>query len=395
MNSRIRVIDSIRGLALLGLPTMNIVAFSMPFAAYFNPYAYGTASYVDHALFVFFSLFADQKFMGLFSTLFGASMLLLLDGLEQKKFLDAGTWVAKRHYLRNFWLLVFGVLHAMFLWEGDVLSLYAILAMLLYVFRHLSPAILFGLSLALIVLSASFPLMVDVTTMDSLNTRELNYFFAPDSQQIAQQVSIYSGDYQTLLKHMSGMDSSASESNDEELISSWIALFAVGASVWLRAFSMMLLGMALYRWAVFQGTKSQTWCRNTALFCLLIGIPTTAVGVFWNYSHDFSLQSQFSVSLTTQVLGGYITVLGYIYGLLWLYSSARLQALLRGFANVGRMSLTNYLMQSFICAWIFYGYGAGWYGQLNRFELLLVVVSIWLLQYHFSKWWLNHMQQGL
>ena len=133
-SQRIVAIDVLRGFALLGILIINIQAFSMPVAAYFNPTAYGDLTGANRWVWVLSHIFADQKFMTIFSLLFGAGIILLTTRLEER---GQSAW--KIHYRRTFWLLVFGLVHAYLFWLGDILVLYAVCALVVYWFRRLSP----------------------------------------------------------------------------------------------------------------------------------------------------------------------------------------------------------------------------------------------------------------
>jgi uncharacterized protein len=150
MQQRIEGIDLLRGFALLGLPTMNMVVFSMPSSAYINPTSFTELSFLNDFLFSFFHLFSDQKFMGLFALLFGASILLLTN-----KSKGSGKRPSFIHYSRMFWLFVFGILHSLYLWDGDVLALYAILGCLLYPLKSMRARWL--LLIASIVMACAVP----------------------------------------------------------------------------------------------------------------------------------------------------------------------------------------------------------------------------------------------
>ena len=104
---RIGSIDVLRGFAVLGILIMNIQYYSMISAAYFNPTAYGDLNGVNYVVWLLSHLFADMKFMGLFSLLFGAGVLLFSERAEAKSAKSAGV-----HYRRSLWLLLFGMLHA-------------------------------------------------------------------------------------------------------------------------------------------------------------------------------------------------------------------------------------------------------------------------------------------
>ena len=112
--ARIDAIDVLRGFALLGILVMNIQAFAMPQAAYFNPTAYGDLEGANLRVWLAGRMFFDQKFMTLFSMLFGAGIVLMAGRAEARG--DAG----RVHYRRMGWLLVIGLLHAHLLWHGDI-----------------------------------------------------------------------------------------------------------------------------------------------------------------------------------------------------------------------------------------------------------------------------------
>ena len=133
MKKRIRSIDILRGFALLGILIMNMMSFAMPSIAYYSPVAYeGTIS--NQVVYCISHVIADQKFMALFSMLFGASTLLFVQSAIKK-----GKRASLLFYSRNFWLLVIGLVHSTFIWYGDVLFVYAICAFILYFFRNLAP----------------------------------------------------------------------------------------------------------------------------------------------------------------------------------------------------------------------------------------------------------------
>src|SRR4029079_19331024 len=128
---RIATLDIVRGVAVMGILAMNIVAFAMPGAAYPNPMAYGTEGPADLASWVFSFILIDGKMRGLFSFLFGASLLLVVERAEA-----SGQSPARVHCSRMAWLLVFGLVHFYLIWWGDLLSLSAPVGMIAFLFRR-------------------------------------------------------------------------------------------------------------------------------------------------------------------------------------------------------------------------------------------------------------------
>ena len=146
---RIPSLDLLRGFALLGILIINIQVFSMISAAYLNPTAYGDLSGVNGWVYILSHVLADQKFMTLFTILYGAGIVLMTSRAEA-----CGTSSAGIHYRRTFILLVIGLLHAYLLWAGDVLVSYALCALAVFPFRKLSPKTLLTLGLCSVLIAS-------------------------------------------------------------------------------------------------------------------------------------------------------------------------------------------------------------------------------------------------
>jgi uncharacterized protein len=136
-DTRILSIDVLRGFAVLGLLIMNIQSFSMIFEAYMNPTAYGDLTGLNKWVWILSHLMANEKFMTLFSMLFGAGILLFIEKVRSKD-----RKPGPLHYRRNFWLLLFGLAHAYLIWYGDILVAYSLCAFFVYLFRNKKPSTL-------------------------------------------------------------------------------------------------------------------------------------------------------------------------------------------------------------------------------------------------------------
>jgi len=133
MNERIEPIDILRGFALLGILIMNISSFAMPSMAYYSPVVYDINP-LNHIIYSVTHIIADQKFMAIFSMLFGASTILFINSVKKKEKSPLLLF-----YSRNFWLLMLGWIHSTYLWYGDILLFYALCAFILFLFKNLSP----------------------------------------------------------------------------------------------------------------------------------------------------------------------------------------------------------------------------------------------------------------
>ena len=133
--SRYITLDAMRGFAVMGILAMNIIGFAMPEWAYITPAAYGGETFADQMAWLFSFVFIDGKMRGLFSLLFGASLILITERASSK-----GESPAQVHYRRMAWLAVFGLVHYFFIWFGDILFLYAMAGMVAFGFRNWAPA---------------------------------------------------------------------------------------------------------------------------------------------------------------------------------------------------------------------------------------------------------------
>ena len=227
---RIEVLDVLRGFALLGILTMNIGSFSMPSAAYMDPTAWGEFSGLNLGLWVTTHLFADLKFMAIFSMLFGAGLVLMSNRRSAR-----GEKTAGLHLRRMFWLLVFGLLHAHLLWPGDVLVWYALCGTVLFAFRNVGPRTL--ISLALVSWSiGSLILITGALSFQDWPPEEAAQLIAdlkPQQEVLLAEVNHYRGGW---LEQMNVRLPTAIES-ETSIFASW--------AVW-RVSGLMLLGMALF-----------------------------------------------------------------------------------------------------------------------------------------------------
>ena len=146
---RIASIDALRGFSLLGILLLNIVSFGLPFAAYMNPSVYGGATGSDLSVWLIAIIFWDGKMRCIFSMLFGAGAVLLLDRAARR---GAGLEAADVYYRRTIWLIVFGLVHAHLIWSGDILYGYGVVGLLLFPLRRLSARTLLIAGSALIFL---------------------------------------------------------------------------------------------------------------------------------------------------------------------------------------------------------------------------------------------------
>ncbi len=387
MKQRIVVIDVLRGFALLGILLMNMSSFAMPNMAYFNPTVYGGNDVWNRLVFSLSHIFADQKMMALFSMLFGASVMLVTSNLEKRGQSPFGF-----HYIRNFWLLIFGLLHSVLIWDGDILLIYALCSFVLYWLRRMPPKWQLGLGLLIFFvpslvsasIGATFPYL---TPADQAYAES---FWQPDETAVTTELALYRGSYTDQLAHRLGDDpSSAPYADGQSLVEINLLVEFFG-----RALGMMLVGMAFYSWDVLTARRSDEFYIKMVLAGFGVGLPMGLISLYQYTAHDWSaIYSLFNGRIPNHIATPFI-VSGYI-ALIMLWSRSNQLAKLRDrLAAVGRMALTNYIGQSIIGTFIFYGFGLGLFGYLNRVEQFLIILLIWVFQFMFSSWWLSRYQYG-
>jgi uncharacterized protein len=378
LSERIVSLDVLRGFAVLGILLINIQSFAMIEAAYLNPLAYGNFEGINKWVWIIGYLFGDMKFMAMFSMLFGAGVILFTERLEKK-----GIKPLRIHYWRTMWLFLFGLLHAYLLWYADILVIYSLCAVWIVLFRKKKPGTLLvaGLlflsvaSLLYILTGLSMPWWTDA------DKQALMQGWFPSAEWIQKEIATYRGGW---IEQMGMRVDSALRMQ----IFVFFFLF-----VW-RAGGLMLIGMAFFKWGILSLQKSKKFYLKMLTFCLIPGLFVVAWGIKNNLEAGFSMEYSFFLGFQYNYWGSLLVSFGYIALIMFLLKSHFLKALTKSLQAVGRMAFSNYILQTVICTTLFYGHGFGLFGKLERIELLLVVICIWVFQMVISPLWLKHFKYG-
>ncbi|HEX8224593.1 MAG TPA: DUF418 domain-containing protein [Allosphingosinicella sp.] len=385
---RIATLDIVRGVAVMGILAMNIVAFAMPPSAYLNPNAWGTESGWDLASWAFSFVLVDGKMRGLFSFLFGASLLLVIQKAEAK-----GESAASVHFRRMLWLLLFGWLHFLFIWYGDILTGYASIGLVAWFFRDLAPRrlLIWGVFFVLLefammsafaartqelaaTLAASPGNAVAATEMKAMGEG----IAVPAAAEMTRQLGVFLGPWTGVVR----------DQFTRHLGEPLFMLFIFG---W-ETLGYMLLGMA----ALKNGFLTGAWDDRRYLWVAAVGfaiaLPCYAV-LAWLLARDgFTVPGIFTYSFAGTVLIRPVAVAA--IAALIILLTRRGGALTQRIAAAGRAAFTNYLGTSILMTALFYGWGAGLFGSLSRIELWLVVFAMWGLMLLWSKPWLDRHRYG-
>jgi uncharacterized protein len=386
--NRIATLDILRGVAVMGILAMNIVAFAMPIQAYFSPDALGPATMLDQVVYGLNFIFIDGKMRGLFSFLFGASMLLII-----QKAAASGQSPAAITYSRQFWLLVFGAIHFYLIWYGDILFSYALIGMLAFLFRNLSirslliwGALFIVLQTLLMAASAQYAYSLAAAVAVPNPTAEAlkkwnefaGEFDALSPEKLREITALHLGPWIGLVREQ------ITENRGDPLF--FTLLFGP------ETLAYMLFGMAGLKSGFLTGNWQDRSYSNVALACLAIGIPIYVVLEWMLVVDGFSVPAIFTWYMAATTPFRPLMVVAY---------SALIILFTRGggwlvdrIAAAGRAAFTNYLGTSIIMTAIFYGWGLGYYGSLGRAQLWLVVIAMWALMLLWSKPWLDRFAYG-
>jgi uncharacterized protein len=377
-DDRFHAMDVLRGFALLGILILNIQFFAMPGAAYMNPTAYGDLNGNNYRVWWFSHVFCDQKFMTIFSMLFGAGIVLMTSRAEAKTGRSAAV-----HYRRMGWLILFGLVHAHLIWPGDILYTYGVCGLLVWLARKWKPVVQIALGAILISVASaiSFGIGLSVPHWPAEAIKGFAESWTPSAEVLQKEIDAYQGGW--------------FEQQPQRMLAAAVfqtMMFAVW-SFW-RVTGLMLVGMALYRMGVFQARRSVVFYAAMAIVGLGVGLMLSSSGVRWNEARDWALESSFFYGMQWNYWGSLFASLGYVGVVMLACKSVGLIRLLKPLGAVGQMALTNYLMQSVICTTIFYGHGFGQFGQFERVDQAKVVVGVWLIQLIVSPIWLAMFRFG-
>ena len=391
MIDRIISIDILRGFALLGILIMNITSFAMPSMSYFSPLIYDV-SLPNHIVYCISHVLADQKFMAIFSILFGASAILFINNCLKK-----GKNPFLLYYSRNFWLFIIGSLHSYYLWYGDILLIYSFCAFFLYFFKNISPQFQFILGVIIYLSPATINFLTYEYVIDhqsKVDQAVIIDHWNPSTLKINEEIEVYRGSYDGQIKYRDKMWSSAEKENSKGAIGKGIIGLSLLIDLLSRSFGMMLIGMSCFSWGIFNNTRSRLYYKNFIIYGFGIGFPLSIIGLFNTYSAEWNWKYvQFLARIPNHLATPFISF-GYIGLLMLLIRSDFMSSILERLRAIGKTALSAYLMQTIIATSIFYGFGLGLFGYIDRTGQILIMILIWGLLLFICPLWLKRYQYG-
>ncbi|WP_349360122.1 DUF418 domain-containing protein [Stappia sp.] len=413
------MLDALRGFAALGILWRNIFVFGMPSVAFSLPVEWGTAVGANVATWLFVAGFVDGTMRGLFSLLFGASALLLLDKYALR---PDGLAAADLYFRRLAGLIALGVIHGyLLLWPNDILFVYGVVGMFLFLLRSVSARGLLVLALVLLSVSTlkdglgwglegdpfdavgiaggdvpdpAFDLGEEEAAQGAV-AEQASGGGAPADGAVSEEEAFYAdvelqamAEIDERLQSYSGLLATIAPLTFEEQTRRLVAdhLLDVGA--------MMVLGMALYRLGGLSGRWSWRVYAAMAVVGLSVGgtlgmiVNAPSVLVAWSpYDPGEAIGYFYNPRRVSLCLGlvGAFHLLARIRAARWLL--APLQA-------AGRVALTIYVSQSVLCALLFYGPGLGLFGEFEHVTVLQIAFGLNALQLLLAWAWVRSGRQG-
>ena len=379
---RIASLDVIRGVAVMGILAANIPAFAFPAPAYFNPLAWGGHGPAEIAAWLATFVLIEGKMRGLFSLLFGASMLLVIDRAE-----SAGRNGAAVHFSRLAVLLLIGLAHRYLIWWGDILAHYALVGALAFLFIGLNVRQLVAAAMIALAVTLAWSLLGWSTLLDAAaratpqqveTWNEFAWAFGvPPSDWTLGEVAAMRGSW------------------NDQVQWRWLYLesvFDFFLSVGAETLAAMLLGMAAFRSGFLTGSWPREHYRRTAGWALGITFTAYLLLGLSTIAHGFDQRWVYFGSIVGSVPFRLVGAVGYAALIVLVMRPGGW--LTERMAAVGRAAFTNYLGTSLIVTALFYGWGFGLFGTLTRAQIYVVPPLVWLAMLLWSRPWLERFRYG-
>jgi len=394
LSSRIGSLDFLRGLAILGIVFINIENFAYPNS--WSPWKYGFESSIDRDTRFWVYFLTQGKFATMFTLLFGVGFYLFLERLERKKL---GLKALDIYARRLLWLFIIGVAHAYFIWEGDVLYHYAICGFLLFPFRSLSTKGLWFSVLVLVMIQGSNAYQKTQKRKESYqNYLEVKDLTDSERSDLENKRVKYWDNFLGSKEPDTTFVKVPKETYLKGLVESYNAAIVHKGMLYYQGFlfpslMVMIIGIYLYRSGIFIDYRNWKYYWVITFSMLIAGLFINYYRYHhWTYDYFkpvLNVWVDWAFTFNKQLLG-----IAYILFFNGLYQRFLVNWNVYPISIIGRMALSNYLLQSVLMGFLFYGYGLAWFNLYTRAQLPWMVVTIWVVQLILSWLWSKKFSQG-
>lgn len=374
LSERILFIDVLRGVALFGILAANMRGFFAPLDAYMNIGAlyHGRADLLAQG---FIDTFIQGKFISIFSFLFGMGFAIQMSRAKER-----GARFMGFYPRRLMALALYGLIHGILIWSGDILLTYSLSGAMLLCFRNRQQKTLLWWAGGLLALP-----IVGSTIMVSLyfsRFRRARMKPEPvDLQKLYRVIDIYAHGTVRQILGQNWVEWT------RELPTQRFAIYAL---------ALFLLGMWVWRAGIVQRLEEyRPALKRVCAWCIPVGLILSAyVAVVKAVIPPGTVSVWSWFGQTLWLPGSHVLSAGYVSGLALIFLREESRNYLRPFAAVGRTALTNYLAESVLCTLFFYSYTTGWYGRIGPALGLVPTVVLFGAQVVVSNWWLKRYRFG-
>lgn len=361
---RIAAIDVLRGVALFGVLSVNLIReFRVSIFQQFLSTA-TVGSRLDQVVDAIVTIGMEMKAFALFSLLFGVGMAIQFERLAARK--QRLSLLIRRLLI----LLGFGILHLCLIWNGDILTEYALVGLIALPFLYVSNRALVAACVVALLFYAAMPSWIP----DS--------FLGPNEEGLQQYVRV------ATLVYASGTWSEVVRFNIAEIP----RFFPLHVLVAPRTFTLFLLGAFAWRSGLLRNPeRHRRLLVGVAMLGLVLGLGMNLLEL---PDAGSSWRALAPVVSALSTLGPVVLSIGYGATCIALYTFTGADRVLSLLGPLGRMAFSNYLVQSLIFGWIFFGYGLGLFGRLSSSQAMLIGIAVYVGEVLVSHWWLKRFRFG-
>ena len=386
---RIRSLDILRGVAVLGIFAMNIRDFALPIQEFDNA-AFPTPPLRASDLWAWglTNLLFEDKMIAIFSILFGAGILTMAARSPRPTLI---------HYRRMFWLFLIGLAHAFGLWYGDILNTYAICGAIIFPLRRLRPALLIALGVALLTSAVWFRVAPAMSASLSPPAPQAQSAPHPESasdriwrESLRDEHAAYRGSWLDLARWRARLN----------IVWHWYGCISFNFE---RCAGFMLIGMGLIQLGILSASRPAPFYASLLIAAYALGALLVALGMWpqllraLGHVPDASPEARRILASAAWSLrstaAGFIAI-GHIALVMLLCRARAFSTLLHPLAAAGRMALSNYLLQTLIAVALFDPWAGHQWGAWRMTQLYTLVPAVWLAQLILSPIWLRFFRFG-
>jgi len=383
---RLASLDLIRGVAVLGILAVNIAGFAGPGFEAITPNCNGLVSPADEWTFAAIFLVFEGKMRALFTLLFGASMVLFIERADRN-----GRIGLTLQFRRLLWLALFGYLHFLLFWWGDILFFYALAGLLASPFLRLRPALLAAIAFAGFTLWHAQGLADRLPRVAAEERIRLGEASAKEAASYEKRLAMFKEEQ---AKEIAGVHSGFVDHARQKIANNLLDP-VYGAKSWMgETLPLILIGMALFRSGFFSGQWSRPALRHMAVIGIAAGSVFSLAMLAWVMPRHFPPSAMVMLNLYGSAWPHLLMALGYgaalVLGtprLLGTWLGQRLEA-------AGKMAFSNYLGTTVVMTAIFNGWGLGLFDRYGPLQQVPFILLGWILMLAWSKPWLPHFRRG-